>query len=149
LKQGAGAGRKCKGTSVATDIKGTLCGQPVVAAEIVSIGTTKLQKEICLMQESNGLPYFVTGVGVGLGIAMLFAPRSGSAMRKTVREGAARGHSYLTTSGAAIRGELASLVDKTAAALERQKQRIVRSVDAGKKTYYGTMENFPESRLDI
>jgi gas vesicle protein len=103
------------------------------------------------MQESNSmrLLYFVTGVGVGLGIAVLFAPRSGSAMRKTVRERAAKGHNYLTTRGAAIRGELASLVDKTGATLERQKERIARSVDAGKKTYYGTMESPPESRLDI
>jgi gas vesicle protein len=104
-----------------------------------------------LMNESNStrLPYFVTGLGLGLGIAVLFAPRSGSAVRKAVRERAAKGHNYLTSRGVAIRGELASLVDRTGATLQRQKERIARSVEAGKKTYHGNMESPVMSRLDV
>jgi gas vesicle protein len=89
---------------------------------------------------TDRMSYFFTGVGLGLGIAVLFAPRSGAAVRQMLRQKAADGQDYLKNHGEAIRHEVEALVDRAGETLERQKEGLAKSVEAGKQAYRASME---------
>lgn len=80
-----------------------------------------------LMTSARDCAYFMSGLGAGLAIALLFAPRSGSAVRNEIRHTLQRG-------GQAIRdGKTVA-----AAALEREKEGLGAAIDAGKRAYQET-----------
>ncbi len=70
---------------------------------------------------------FVSGLGAGVALAVLVTPRSGSEVRKGIREKVQRGTQVLKDG-------------KTAAesALERELEGIEAAVDAGKRAYRDT-----------
>ena len=63
---------------------------------------------------SNGdqLMYFIAGVGVGVIIGMLFAPRSGEEARGYIRERAQEGGDYLKRQTAELRNTASDLLEK-------------------------------------
>jgi gas vesicle protein len=56
----------------------------------------------------RALPFFLTGFGTGVALALLFAPRSGEATRRLIGQKAKEGEGYLKNKGAAARDYVVS-----------------------------------------
>jgi len=78
---------------------------------------------------------FVVGLGIGLGagvfIGMLLAPKSGREMRQVIRNSAAEGEEYLEQRRAELRDTLKGLLK----ALSRQRDDLTAAIEAGKQAY--------------
>ncbi|MFB3922985.1 MAG: YtxH domain-containing protein [Terriglobia bacterium] len=67
------------------------------------------------MSECRGtsyLAFLLVGVGVGAGLALLFAPKSGKDTRKYLSRRAEDGREYMTTLGKEIRKQAEDVVGK-------------------------------------
>jgi gas vesicle protein len=78
---------------------------------------------------------FVVGLGIGLGagvcIGMLLAPKSGREMRQVIRNTSAEGEAYLEQRGVELRDTLTSLIK----AVSRQRDDLTAAIEAGKLAY--------------
>ena len=99
-----------------------------------------------MADQSNGLSYFIVGVGVGVAVGMLLAPRSGEETRQILREKADEGKDfirakadeskeYVRKRGSELRDSANDLVDRSKEALGRQKDQLAMAVEAGKQAY--------------
>lgn len=98
------------------------------------------------MDENKGLPYFFLGLGVGVAIGMIFAPKAGAETRTMIRDRASEGGDYLRRRGTELResaGELVDkgkeLVDKGKGLVDRQREHLNAAVDAGRQAYRDTV----------
>jgi gas vesicle protein len=87
------------------------------------------------IMDKNGLSSFLLGLGVGVAIGMLFAPKSGEETRELIKNKAGEGGEYLKQRGAELKDTASGWVDKGKEALNRQKDTINEAVDAGKQAY--------------
>ncbi len=87
------------------------------------------------MEENSKLSYFFLGLGVGVAIGILFAPKSGEETRKYIREKADEGRNYAKKRSEDLRTSAADWVDKGKGAVARQKDQISAAVEAGKQAY--------------
>lgn len=94
----------------------------------------------------TGLYCFLGGLGVGIAVAVLFAPDSGAGTRDSIRRKAGEGRDLLNAKADEGREYLkrqgAKLVDQTNEFVERgkrvvndQKERVTSAVEAGKFAY--------------
>lgn len=99
-----------------------------------------------MAEQNNGISYFIVGVGVGVALGMLFAPRSGEETRKILREKADEGKDYLKTRadeskdyvrrrGSELRDSASEFIDRSKESLSRQKEQLAMAVEAGKQAY--------------
>ena len=93
--------------------------------------------------EKGGISSFLLGVGVGLGIGMLFAPKSGADTRQLIKDKTGEGTDYLKQRGTDLRDSAGDLLNKSIDALGRQKDTIAEAVEAGKQAYRDTVNNPP------
>ncbi|MGH9657476.1 MAG: YtxH domain-containing protein [Bryobacteraceae bacterium] len=95
---------------------------------------------------NNGLAYFIAGLGVGVAVGILIAPRSGAETRRYLRERAEEGGEYVKTKaqegteyvrrrGAEARDSASELIDRGKEAVSRQKEQISVAIEAGKQAY--------------
>lgn len=100
--------------------------------------------------DKNGLSSFLLGLGVGVAIGMLFAPKSGQETRDVIKnktgEGAeflkqktGEGADFLKQRSTEFRQSAAEWVDKGKEALGRQKDNLTDAVEAGKQAYRETV----------
>ena len=87
------------------------------------------------MDESNRLSYFFLGVGIGVAIGVLFAPKSGEDTRKYLRDRAEEGRDYVKKRYDELREQAGGLVDKGKDTVARQKEQLSAAVEAGKQAY--------------
>jgi gas vesicle protein len=87
------------------------------------------------IMDKNGLSSFLLGLGVGVAIGMLFAPKSGEETRELIKNKAGEGGEYLKQRGAELKDTASGWVDKGKEALNRQKDTLSEAVDAGKQAY--------------
>ena len=85
--------------------------------------------------DRDGLANFFLGLGVGLGIGLLFAPRSGEETRQLLKEKADEGTDFLKKQTADLRENAADLVDKSREALNRQRDSVSEAMAAGRQAY--------------
>lgn len=93
--------------------------------------------------EKGGISSFLLGVGVGLGIGMLFAPKSGADTRQLIKDKTGEGTDYLKQRSTDLRDSAGDLLNKSKDALGRQKDTIAEAVEAGKQAYRDTVNNPP------
>lgn len=97
-------------------------------------------------QGSNGLSFFIVGLGVGVAVGMLMAPRSGEETRELLRSKADESkeflrakadesREYVARRGAELKGSASELIDRSKEALNRQKEQLSMAVEAGKQAY--------------
>jgi gas vesicle protein len=72
---------------------------------------------------------------VGVGIGMLFAPKSGEETRKIIKDKAGEGTDYVKQRGSEMKQTAAEWVEKGKDALGRQKDTLSDAVEAGKQAY--------------
>jgi len=99
-----------------------------------------------MAEQSSGMSYFVVGLGIGVAVGMLLAPRSGEETRQILREKADEGKDFLRTKadeskefvrrrGTELRESAGDLIDRSRDAITRQKDQLAMAVEAGKQAY--------------
>jgi gas vesicle protein len=91
------------------------------------------------MDENKGLPYFFLGLGVGVAVGMIFAPKAGAETRTLIRTRAGESGEYLRRRGSELKQGAGSLVDKGKEAVSRQRQNVSSAIDAGRQAYRDTV----------
>lgn len=92
------------------------------------------------MEDNNRLSYFFLGMGIGVAIGVLFAPKSGEETRRLIREKADEGRDYVKTRGEDVKGSATELVDRGKDVVTRQKEQLAAAVEAGKQAYKEAVE---------
>ena len=87
------------------------------------------------MEDSNKLPYFFLGLGIGVTAGLLFAPKSGEETRGFLKSKAAESTDYLRKRTEDIQNSAADLVERSKEAVQRQREQLAAAVEAGKKAY--------------
>lgn len=87
------------------------------------------------MADENKFAYFAFGLGVGLAIGILFAPKSGEETRQFIRTKAGEGKEYLKKRGDEVRESASDLIDRGKSALSRQRENLAAAVEAGRQAY--------------
>jgi len=85
--------------------------------------------------DKNGFSAFLFGLGVGVAIGILFAPKSGEETREYLRNKASEGSDLLKQRSAELKQTAADWVDKGKDALNRQKETLADAVEAGRQAY--------------
>lgn len=93
--------------------------------------------------EKGSLGAFLAGLGLGVAVGMLFAPKTGGETRELIKTKAGEGKDYLKQRSSELRDQAGELVDKGKEALGRQKSHLADAVDAGKQAYRDTMGQQP------
>jgi gas vesicle protein len=89
--------------------------------------------------DKNGLSSFLLGLGVGVAIGMLFAPKSGQETREIIKNKTGEGTDYLKQRSTVLKQTASEWVDKGKEALGRQKDNLTDAVEAGKQAYRETV----------
>jgi gas vesicle protein len=87
------------------------------------------------MAEENRFAYFAVGLGLGLAIGVLFAPRSGEETREYIRSKAGEGKDYLKKRADDLRESANEAVERGKGVLSRQKEHLAAAVEAGRQAY--------------
>ena len=85
--------------------------------------------------DKNGLSAFLLGLCVGVGIGILFAPKSGEETREYLRSKANEGGDFLKERSSDLKQTASEWVDKGKDAVSRQKENLADAVEAGKQAY--------------
>ena len=85
--------------------------------------------------DKNGLSSFLLGLGVGVAIGMLFAPKSGEETRELIKNKAGEGSDYLKQRGSELKDTASGWVDKGRDAVGKQKENLNEAMEAGKQAY--------------
>lgn len=96
------------------------------------------------MEDDKRLPFFFLGLGIGVAIGILFAPKSGQETREYLRSRADEGKDYLKRRGEGIRDSAADAIERGKSAITRQKEQILAAVEAGKQAYREAVGPSPE-----
>lgn len=99
-----------------------------------------------MADQNNGLSYFIVGLGVGVALGMLLAPKSGEETRRLLKDRAEEGKGYLKNRAeegreyvvrrtSELRETASGAIDRGKDALSRQKEQISSAIDAGKQAY--------------
>ena len=79
--------------------------------------------------------YFLTGLGMGALIGVLFAPQAGERTRELIADKAEEGREFLLSKSRELRNQAADYVERGKEVLAEQREQLVAAVDAGKKAY--------------
>ena len=85
--------------------------------------------------ETKGLSSFLLGLGVGVAIGMLFAPKSGQETRELIKNKAGEGTDFLKQRGDEIKQTATEWVDKGKDALGKQRDNLADAMEAGRQAY--------------
>lgn len=88
-----------------------------------------------MAEESSKFSYFAFGLGLGLAVGVLFAPKSGEETREFIRAKADEGKDYIRQRSDDLRGQANELVDRGKTVVSRQRDHLSAAVEAGKQAY--------------
>jgi gas vesicle protein len=89
--------------------------------------------------ERDGLANFVLGVGVGVVVGLLFAPKTGEETRELLKNKADEGKEYLKKRGSELRVTAEEVLERGRDVVGRQKDTLAEAVAAGKQAYRETV----------
>lgn len=95
------------------------------------------------MDEEKRLSYFFLGLGIGVAVGILFAPKAGDETRGLIRDKAGEGKDYLRRRSSELRDTAAELVDRGKTVVAQQKDQVLAAVDAGKQAYREAVSSTP------
>ena len=79
--------------------------------------------------------YFLTGVGIGALIGILFAPQSGRETREFITSRADDGKEFLVKKSRELREQATDYVERGKGVLTQQRDHLAAAFDAGKQAY--------------
>jgi gas vesicle protein len=86
---------------------------------------------------------FLLGLGVGIAIGVLFAPKSGEETRGLLKTKAGEGKEYLKQRSSELKDSASDLIEKGKDAVNRQKDNLMEAMEAGKQAYRDTVGEPP------
>ena len=101
------------------------------------------------MEENNSgakIIYFLTGIGIGALIGILFAPQSGRETRDLIVNRAEEGRDFLAKKGRDYRDQANEFVDRGKGLLTEQREHLAAAIEAGKQAYRA--ESQPKNPVD-
>ncbi len=90
------------------------------------------------MEEDRRISYFLLGLGVGVAVGVLFAPKSGNETRDLLKSKAEEGKDYLARRSGEWKDSASEMLDRGKQAVVRQKEQVAAAVEAGKQAYRET-----------
>lgn len=87
--------------------------------------------------------FFLTGLGIGALVGILFAPQAGDATRERIVGRAEEGRDYLSQKGREVREQANTYVDRGKEAVAHQREQLTSAIEAGKQAY--RTESSPKS----
>lgn len=88
-----------------------------------------------MAEEGSKLSFFAFGLGLGLAVGVLFAPKSGEETREYIRSKADEGRDYLRRRGEELRDQAEDAIDRGRTTVNRQRDHLAAAVEAGKQAY--------------
>ena len=101
------------------------------------------------MGEDSKFSYFFLGLGLGVAVGLLFAPKSGAETRELLLTKADEGKDYIRRRGEDLRDSTTDLFDRSKGALNRQKEQLAAAVEAGKQAYRDAVNASQSVERDI
>ena len=114
-------------------------------SRILKYTQSRASKEL-IMDEDKRLSYFFLGLGLGVAVGMLFAPKSGEETRGFLRQKADEGTDFIKKRGEDLRESAADYVERGRTVITRQRDNVAAAVDAGKAAYRDAVSGEGESR---
>ena len=87
------------------------------------------------MEDDSKFSYFFLGLGLGVAVGMLFAPKSGAETRDLLLTKADESKEYIKRRGVELRESAEDLIEKGKGAVSKQKDNLNAAVEAGKQAY--------------
>jgi gas vesicle protein len=87
------------------------------------------------MDEDKRLSYFFLGLGIGVAVGILFAPKAGEETRGLIRDKAGEGADYVKRRSGELKESASELVERSKSAVARQKEQLASAVEAGRQAY--------------
>lgn len=87
------------------------------------------------MEETNKISYFFLGLGLGVAVGLLVAPKSGPETRDLLLSKADEGKDYLLRRTDDLKDSASDLVEKGRNVILKQKDQLSAAVEAGKQAY--------------
>ncbi len=93
------------------------------------------------MDDRSNLPYFFLGIGVGLAVGMLFAPKSGEETRALLKDRADGSRDFLRKKSGEFRESADDFMERGREAVSRQREQVSAAVEAGRQAYRDALGN--------
>jgi gas vesicle protein len=87
------------------------------------------------MGDDNKFSYFFLGLGLGVAVGLLFAPKTGADTRELLLSKADEGRDYLKRKSSELRDQAGEVIDKGKTAVTRQRDNLSAAMEAGKQAY--------------
>jgi gas vesicle protein len=100
------------------------------------------------MEEDNRFSYFFLGLGLGVAVGLLFAPKTGEETRNMIRSKADEGREYLKQRTNEFRDSAAEAIDRGRSAVTRQRDNLAAAVEAGKQAYREAVSGAPSNTTE-
>ncbi len=85
--------------------------------------------------EDSKLSYFLFGLGMGVAVGVLFAPKSGEETREMLKSKAGEGADYLRRRTEEARDSATDMIGRGREALQSQKDNLAAALEAGRQAY--------------
>ena len=93
------------------------------------------------MDDDKKFSYFFLGLGIGVAVGVLFAPKSGEETRELIKEKAGEGREYLKRRGVELREQTSEIIDRGKQAVTAKKDQFTAAVEAGRQAYRETIKD--------
>ena len=93
------------------------------------------------MDDDNKFSYFFLGLGLGVAVGLLFAPKTGAETRELIRSKADESKEYLKRRSLDLKDTASDAIEKGRSAAARQRDNLSAAVEAGKQAYRDAVRN--------
>lgn len=97
------------------------------------------------MEDDNKFSYFFLGLGLGVAVGLLFAPKSGAETRDLLLSKADEGKEYLKRRTSDLRESAEEVIEKGKSVVSRQRDNLSSALEAGKQAYREAVSGTPAS----
>ena len=97
------------------------------------------------MEDDKKLSYFCLGLGIGVAVGVLFAPKSGEETRLLIRSKADESKDFVKRRADELKEQASELVDRSKDVIAQKKEHLSSAVEAGKQAYREAVAGDPTS----
>jgi gas vesicle protein len=100
-----------------------------------------------MAEEGSKFSYFAFGLGLGIAVGVLFAPKSGEETREFIRSKADESKDFIRRRGDEIRTQATDAVERGKTIVNRERDNLSAAVEAGKQAYRDAVTGRPEPEV--